>query len=423
MIVRPRYHLALLALFAVVSVLPLASGAAVFDDGYTNTTFHKGTYTDLFALEETADQGLLIGGLAYGGGTSNALLMRLDAGRNEVWTRSFEGDSVADIAPAPGGDWYTGVYTVSFTYAKSGGMNDPTGNATLMRIDPDGSIVWQTRIPDARIAAIEPGPGGDALVTGWTWGAGTNTTAFLSRFDSSGNEVWTRTLRTGAAHDLVVDEDGACTIAGAHSPLTGGETGGWVVATDPQGEIVRQTGYSDRSAFTLLPLSGGDMLVGGSTAPYHSFMGRAWVARQDAAGSIEWSTLLGGVAVYDGVAVNGEYVFVGKWGDFPQMQILDEDGNILGETIFEGLDGRLNVVEADGQGGFTAAGWSRVLGQVDGWLMDTGEAGTPTPTIPPSTSLPTQTGAPTTTPASPGFSLWAAGIAVAGIALLLCRAR
>lgn len=421
MIVRPGYHLVLLAIFAVFSVLPLSSGAAVFDGGYTNTTFHKGIYTDLFALEETGDHGLMVGGLAYGGGTTNALLMRLDAGRNEVWNRSFEGDSVADIAPAPGGDWYAGVYTASFTYAKSGGMDDPTGNATLMRIDPDGSIIWRTRMPDARIAAIEPGPAGDALVTGWIWGAGTNTTAFLSRFDPEGNEVWTRTLRTGAAHDLVVDGDGACTIAGANSPLTGGETGGWVVATDAQGEIVSETGYSDRSAFTLVPLTDGDLLVGGSTGPYHSFMGRAWVARQDAGGEILWSTLLGGVAVYDGAAVDGEYVFVGKWGDFPQIQTIDEDGNVLGEIIFEGLDGRLNVVNSDPEGMVTAAGWSRMLGQVDGWVLDTGSGETPTPTIPPATT-PAQTAVPTT-PAAPGFSLWAAGIAIAGVALLLYRAR
>ncbi|MHC1629803.1 MAG: SMP-30/gluconolactonase/LRE family protein [Methanoculleaceae archaeon] len=421
MILRPVPLMLVAAFILFPAAFAMAGAAASPGAGYTGKTFHMATYTDYYALEKTDDGGLIVGGVGYRHNASSALLMRLNTGREVVWSLWFEGDSVAGISPCPAGGYYAGIYMTSFSFSTGAGMENPTGNSTIMRIDPDGNVVWKHTIPDARISAVRTGPGGDALVTGWIWGEGTDTTAFLSRFDPGGNEIWTRSICPGAAHDLVVDAGGNCTIAGANSPLEGGETGGWVIRTDPDGNVIRKTDYPEGSVFTVVPVAGGDLLVGGSTAPYHTFAGQAWVARQDPEGERRWSEVIKGVAVYDGIALDGRFVFAGKWGDFPQIQILDGSGNVLDQTIFRDRDGRLNVVIPDDNGGFTTAGWCRNLSRVEGWLVEMGADAIPEPTTPPVTSTP-RTPVPTT-PATPGFTVWAAGIAAAGVAVLIRRRR
>lgn len=113
-------------------------------DASGNTLWEKNYAVPvIFDVKETTD-----GGVIYSG---NFWYGRVDAKGDEVWLRNMEGRAGYAVALRPAGG-----YMIAGTDIRS-------GEAFAFGTDEDGTIRWDTTIPDARIYTADSAPGGYVL--------------------------------------------------------------------------------------------------------------------------------------------------------------------------------------------------------------------------------------------------------------------
>ncbi|HSG81385.1 MAG TPA: hypothetical protein VLC48_03970 [Gemmatimonadota bacterium] len=165
-----------------------------------------------WAFHPTEDGGYVIAAqtTSYGAGERDVYILRIDASGDTVWTRTLGGPGIDRIfATAPtedGGSVFAGI-----TNNESAGELD----ATLIRVDADGQVVWARSYGGERNDighGVTTAPGGGFLLVGYTnsYGAGQND-IYLVRTDPAGAVAWTQMI--GDAGD-----DRAMMAA----PITGG---------------------------------------------------------------------------------------------------------------------------------------------------------------------------------------------------------
>ena len=131
-------------------------------------------------------------------GGDDIFLSRFDSLGNPVWTRQF-GTPVFDWSASAAADAVGNVYVAGWTEGDLGGTSAGGGDLFLRKYDSGGNPLWTTQIGSSEnewCEAITVGPSGNVYVSGITNGdfGGTNAgaeDAYLAKFDSSGNELWT----------------------------------------------------------------------------------------------------------------------------------------------------------------------------------------------------------------------------------------
>lgn len=98
--------------------------------------------------------------------------------------------------------------------------------AVAQRITPQGEAVWTggwsepTPTVQDQLYAVAVGPAGEIVITGRVrFGDGDEWDAWITKFDASGNHLWTRTHSGSAgssdvASDVAIDQDGSVVIVG-----------------------------------------------------------------------------------------------------------------------------------------------------------------------------------------------------------------
>ena len=274
---------------------------------------------------------------------SHLLLTRISAGGNVDFTREYtdddnfiQGDAVALVGNNT-------VFTSSFTGLFS-------TDAVLLRYDTSGILQEPTRFspgfddyPDAMA-----GNATYLLVAGETNGnLGFPTDAFLSKRDTTGAEVWSRTVGTsgndrgGAA---AFDSTGNAYIAGDTDGSLGGFTnaGGddiFVARYNANGEqtLLKQFGTSSVESATDMKVdsSGNIYLTGTSEGSLGGQINRgskdAFVTKLDSTGNVLWTRLFGGLLDEESYGLG-----------------LDAGGNILiGGYSKSSFGGHLNAGDSD----------------------------------------------------------------------------
>ena len=156
------------------------SGNLLWSKTYGGTGRDEG-----WSVQATTDGGAIAAGntSSSGAGEEDAWLVKVDAGGNKVWDKTFggtSGDGAYSIEPTPDGGYIVGGYTESF----GAGSDD----VWLLKIDASGNKLWdRTRGENDEDVArcVTPSPDGGYVVAGWTW----------PHFGSS-QEVWL--IKTGA---------------------------------------------------------------------------------------------------------------------------------------------------------------------------------------------------------------------------------
>lgn len=152
------------------------------------------------AMELTADSGLIVVGsrqetstVPMTLATRQVSVMRLDSVGNVQWFKQYNLNSDYEEAFAvqelPGGDFLVGGY-----YNPNGVNSD---NALLMRIDANGNLLWTKSYAGnskEQISAIVPTPDGNFVLHGETtsYGAG-GVDKMLLKVDAQGNLLWSNT--------------------------------------------------------------------------------------------------------------------------------------------------------------------------------------------------------------------------------------
>jgi len=155
-----------------------------------------------------------------GAGGLDAFLKRYDAAGGEVWTRQF-GTGGTDQAAGVATDGAGGVYVVG-TFAPGG-----AADAFVRRYDDAGNVIWArqfgTSSADGALAVAADGSGG-IYVAGQTDGTLPGQTSagrsdvFLRRYDTAGNELWTRQFGSDVVdtgYGVAVDGQGGVYVAGS----------------------------------------------------------------------------------------------------------------------------------------------------------------------------------------------------------------
>lgn len=151
-------------------------------------------------------------------GSFDAFLAKFDSSGNQVWMRQF-GTTANEGGQAVSVDVSGNIYVSGDTGGSLGGPNAGSGDAFLAKYDASGSQVWIRQIGtagDERIFAVSVDGAGNAFISGFTEGdlGGANKgslDAFLSKFDASGNLLWTEqfgTTETDEGRALAVDSLG-----------------------------------------------------------------------------------------------------------------------------------------------------------------------------------------------------------------------
>ncbi len=185
--------------------------------------------------------GVYVSGTTFGtmpgqtnAGGSDVFVRKYDIDGNELWTRQF-GTSSHDFGLGIAAD-ESGIYLVGHVSGTLPGQTSTgTRDAFVRKYDSDGNEVW-TRQFGASNTAEANGVAVDAsglYVTGGAYGVfpGQSTTgsfdAFVRKYDFDGNEVWTRqfgTSRFDLAHTVAADASGVY-VAGFTQGALPGQTG------------------------------------------------------------------------------------------------------------------------------------------------------------------------------------------------------
>jgi hypothetical protein len=188
----------------------LAQDVAVMENG---TVYVIGTTNGAFSGQTNA-------------GANDVYVRKYDASGNELWTREV-GSITSDGGMSGAVDSDENLYVAGFTDGTFPGQTSSgSGDAFLIKYGPNGDTLWTRQFGTG---SYDPAYGvgvdasGNAYVAGYTGGnfvsqsALGGSDAFVRKYDSAGNELWTRQFGStfsDITKTMRVDGDGNVYVAG-----------------------------------------------------------------------------------------------------------------------------------------------------------------------------------------------------------------
>jgi PKD repeat protein len=229
-------------------------------------------------------------------------LLRLDGNGQILWQKVISsgvaGGTVfgMPIPLADGGFLLTGATAESYG----------DGDSWVARISSSGALLWQKRYgfagaDDALFAAV-PLSGGGFLLEGFLstdTGSGNSTDdAWFVRVDDQGSIVWQQRYGGPADETLVAFElaDGSLLASGGTSSYGAGGMDALLMKLTGSGAISWAKSYGaagDESLYATVDPTGGFLLEGDSDS-FDGGKGDGWLAKVSSTGTMEWQRLFGG---------------------------------------------------------------------------------------------------------------------------------
>jgi hypothetical protein len=295
-------------------------------------------------MEATSDGGFIIAGStrSFGAGGSDFYLIRTDAGGDTLWHRTYGGT---------GTDYARGV-----------------------RQTPDGGFIV--------VGSSDVSGAGDY-------------DAYVVKTDVAGDTVWTRHYGTANGNDRGSDirqtPDGGYFIAGYTNSFGHGGNDGWLIKTDPNGNVLWESAYGwlGDEYFEKMGLNsdGGCILVGSTTSSTPPGWD-AYMVRTKADGDTLWVSTFGGTGQdygYCGVQTfDGGFMVVGAnetatKGYEIYIRKLYPNGGLEWRRFYGGTDNEeaYSVRQVGSDSGYVVVGWtdSYGAGDWDVYLLRTDSAG------------------------------------------------
>ncbi len=240
------------------------------------------------------------------------------------------GTTANDVSYGVAVDMSGNIYLAGYTQGNLGATNQGSADIFLAKYDSSKTLQWvrQLGTPANEIAtAVTTDGSGNVYIAGYTGGnldgelnSGLSD-AFLVKYDSAGNRLWTKLLGTSSddqAWAVGADATGNVYISGYTQGNLGGANSGssdiFLAKYDSSGTLqwVKQTGTTGRDEIYGMDLdSSGNVYIAGFTAG--SLAGAnaggfdLFLAKYDSSGNTLWSKQLGTAAADFGesIAVDG----------------------------------------------------------------------------------------------------------------------
>jgi hypothetical protein len=268
----------------------------------------------------------------------------------------------------------------------------------LVKADSDGNKVWDRTFGGSGYDvgySVQQTTDGGYIVAGLTnsYGAG-NYDVWLIKTDASGNKVWDKTYG-GTDYDegysVQQTSDGGFVVAGATSSYGAGNSDGWLIKTDSNGDKTwdKTFGGSVRDEVrSVQPTSDGGYIMTGLSESYGGEFADLWLVKADSQGNKVWDKAFGGMGGGSGSSVqqtsDGGYVVAGTTSSFtsgvPVVWLVrtDASGNEVWDKTFGGSRPNWgSSVQQTSDGGYIIAGVtdSYGAGADDVWLVKTDASG------------------------------------------------
>jgi hypothetical protein len=247
-------------------------------------------------------------------GADDAFLVKYDGAGNVIWSRQA-GSTASDVALGVAVDVAGNAYISGDTYGNLAGTNAGDQDAFLVKYDAAGNLLWSRQVGTATTDysyGVAVDGSGDAYVIVDTFGSlgGPNAgsyDALLSKYDTAGNLLWSRQIGTAeydTSRGVAVDSSGNAYICGYTLGNLGSKNAGssdaFVTKFDSAGNLLwtRQLGTtkSDESLGVAVDAAGNAYISGwtsGSLGAPNSGNDDAFLAKYDAAGNFLWSRQIG----------------------------------------------------------------------------------------------------------------------------------
>jgi hypothetical protein len=267
---------------------------------------------------QTDDDGFIIAGsTSFGPGGANVYLLRTNAEGDTLWTKTFGGEH-NDIAEsiqetADGGFIFVG--------RTGGGTTTLDYDVLLAKMNSSGDILWAKSYGgsnnDYGKAVQQTNDGGYIIIgEGASFGLGT-WEIYLMKTDGDGNIIWSKTygdIRADFAFDVQQTNDGEYLLSGYYSGTGIDDTGGLLIKTDPDGNIIWTKLYG-AVFYSIKEVPEGGYILAGNMA------GNACLVKTDASGDTLWTNTYGGSEIDEAksliLANDGTYVMAGSFRSPP----------------------------------------------------------------------------------------------------------
>jgi len=227
------------------------------------------------SVTEVYDEVLVVAGYtqSYGAGSSDLLLTTFDGSGNHLWTRTVGGTNY-DIGTSVIKVSDGGVVVCGYTGSYGAGFSD----LLFTKFDGFGNHLWTRTVGgtayDYGFSVAEVSDGG-LIVAGYTesYGAG-YTDLLLTKFDGSGNHLWTRTVggtNFDIGYSVVEVSDGGVVVAGYTQSYGAGNCDLLLTKFDGSGNHLwtRTVGGTDHDyGLSMVEVSDGGLVVAGYTQSY-----------------------------------------------------------------------------------------------------------------------------------------------------------
>ena len=198
-----------------------------------------GTGIDLaYMAQPTSDGGYIVAGENYSHRGGDVWLFKTDSSGTKLWDKIFGG---------PNDDWAKSVQPTTEGGFIIAGMTDPYSvgsyrDALLIKTDSNGNELWEKTFggqSDESARSVQQTSDGGYIIAGETtsYGAGLRD-AWLIKTDSYGDKLWDRTFGgpyDDSASSVQQTSDGGYIIAGETSPKGSGKMDAWLIKTDSYG--------------------------------------------------------------------------------------------------------------------------------------------------------------------------------------------
>jgi hypothetical protein len=277
---------------------------------------------------------------SFGTNPQNAWLVCTNANGDTNWTRTIDlGGTEAGLAV----DFYADYFVAGWAWP-SGGQPD----VMVAKVSTSGTVLWTRTLGGS---AIDMGydvlalPDGGCVVVGETYNVGIGappfSNAWMIRYDSAGDTLWTKTFGDSAYYDaaseIIATADGGFMLAGRTEYYTADQDI-YLIKTDADGNLEWSRTYgggADDVAMDIVETCDSGFLLGGATQSFGAGDNDFYLIRTDAAGDTLWTSTYGGSESDFCYAVSAQCV-----------------PNVINEGYFAG--------------GFTQSGSS---GSADSWLV------------------------------------------------------
>ena len=200
---------------------------------------------------QSNDGGYIVAGrtASFGAGGDDIWLLKTDSLGKEIWNQTYGGR---------GDDTGFQVVERDDGYALVGRTESGEADKRilLIRVDPDGGLIWEKSYPGGSVASLQPTYDGGYIMAGRVDSNEGKRDALLIKADSGGAEQWSMRLG-GRGEDIgtyaLQSRDGSFLLAGITSSFGQGREDAWLAKLGEDAALEKQP--QSNLSFSLYPIS------------------------------------------------------------------------------------------------------------------------------------------------------------------------